>query len=835
MTPVKSDMGDTLQLENLLITDSALQTPMGSEDYLDGLAPLITEALKTNGLADFITRLNGMVKDKDLALGDELIRLSTDIRTCIDGIDQVSLEAEDLGRTLQQLNTYLNRSTLELVSKKQTLIKKTETARKISETIEVLNLCLQVLEITNKIHDWTKQHRYFSALKLIDELTSIHLPKVRDFLFLARIRDLIPHFTAMIKAESFDNSCKWLAMQIERKVDAIGDALFNNLADLNEAWDLQRSARDALALLPHRLNSAVELALRDPALVLDIFDSRELSIDLAPLYDCILVYQSLGELLALKAAWHKEWMKKYQRVIYPLTLSLAELAVAEQTVLFSDLDALEAYLRRIAAFFIADKAINTRTRFELRLNSTADDLWVSFAIKLRPMLNNFLETRKWGLADLNELADFKDVIGNFSQVMENERYDIHELADLLIVIFRDHFGPILIQHFRLEFLESIQSDHFMPLVVTDKVDYDNVMKICWYKQDSSFAPRNLKSMPISFPFSEDYVHYCLGMRTLLQDVLDFTTKHYSTDLAELNQIIIENIFEKVLGDTPGVGICSDIRSFITKNASNKEIIAQTYTNLEYYLFSLYEIGKMIDRRLRAHNGIGIINIDTNSTFKLKAIELFAKVRKFSEDAIFKMVDQKVGELLDMVEYDDWFPSEQNKDPNFFIQDFSTFLENLFTSIFSNLPSSFRTLGLFRSFDFISEYFRDLLANAELFNRIAILNFDLDVKHLEQTMARLAEDTEDKSVALQQTFAELRQSIDLLLLEDYEEFKTNPSFRMRRFDRLKFDTAVALTLKMRNDDVNDDESVYTADASLAREPLMMSTARFKTWGKLKRDT
>ncbi|KAM9904776.1 hypothetical protein OXX79_002541 [Metschnikowia pulcherrima] len=839
---------NALQLENLLIRDAdAFQTSLSSEDYLDSLAPIITDALRANALADFITKLNDIVKGKDEELSAKSLNSATDINTCIDSIDQVSLQSNELRGSLTQVNDFLNKSVFELIAKKKALIKTRETSGKINETIEVLNICIQVLEITNKIHDWIKQHKYFSALKLIEELTSIHLPKVKDFSFSVKIYDSIPHLTSMIKEESFDTACKWLSTQIERKIEPIGEAIFANLEELNQNWETIRSDPNSVALLPHRLNSAVELSMRDPALNFNVFDVAELSISLAPIYDCILVYQSLEELPSLCASYHKEWMKKYRRIIYPITLSSSTKEKSafyqEPTVTFSGIEALEAYLQKIAAFFTVDKQINTKTKFELRSNDTANDLWESFAIKLKPVLIQHLERKKWGLNDLNELADFKDILGSFLQVMENSQYRTTELHEILMIIFKKYFGPILIQHFRIEFNESMQSDHFMPLVVTEKEDYDNVMKICWYRKDASFAPRNFQKVPISFPFSEDYVHYCLGMRTLLQDVLDFTTKHYSTDFSELNQVIVNEIFEKVLSDQSGVGICNDIKEFIDKNHNNKEIVAQTYTNLEYYLFSLYEIGKLIDRRLRTHNGIGIINIDTNSTFKLKAIELFAQVRKYSEDAIFKMVDQKVSELLDMVEYDNWLPIEENKDPNFFILDFSLFLENLFNSIFSNLPSSFKTLGLFRSYDFIAEYFLNLLEGAESFNRTAVINFDVDVKHLEASMENLvgnqaSVEEEGGSVALQSTFAELRQSIDLLLLESHEEFIKNPTFRMRRFDRLKYESAIKLIKKLKDDVIPDDnDSIYSSNegrnGGLARDASILSGTKFAKWGKFRR--
>lgn len=835
---------DIIKLEKLFIHDAdVFQTSLNSEDYLESLAPIITDALKANAFADFIKKLNEIVGEKNDELNEISLSSAHDINTCIDTIDKVSRESKDLSSNMGLVNDFLKKSVLDLIAKKKRLIGSKETVRKIHETTTVLNLCIQVLEITNKIHEWIKQHKYFSALKLTDELSSIHLPKVLDFLFSVKIYDSIPVLTSMIKEESFDGLSKWMSTQIERKIDVIGDAVFINLADLQDNWEQLRSNPDMPMLLPHRLNSPVERSMRSPELNLDIFGSRELNIPLGHVYDCVLVYQSLNELPFLASAYHKEWTKKYQRIIYPITLSLnlnEKLALySEPTVVFPDLASLAAYLRKVAAFFVLDKQLNTRLKFDLRHNDTANDLWESFSIKLKPVLLHHLHRQKFGAEDLDALADLKDLIGDFLQVMEDSHYKIIDLYEILVTIFKDYFGPNLIKHFRNDFLVSIQTDHYMPLVVTDQEDYDNVMKICWYKSDASFAPKNRKPLPISFPFSEDYVHYCLGIRTLLQDMIDFTSKHYGCDLHEINAIIVNDVIERVLSDEPGVGICNDIKEFIDRNSNNKEIVAQSYTNLEYYLFSLYEIGKLIDRRLRHVNGLGIINIDTNSTLKLQAIELFTNVRKFSENTIFKMVDQKLRELLDMVEYDDWLPGSVNLDPNFFILDFALFLENLFNSIFSNLPTAFRTLGLFRSYDYIAEYFLDILNNTGAFNRIAIQNFDLDIKHLEKSMAKLAsiaDNEEGGSVALQATFAELRQSIDVLLLENNAEFENKAAF-MRRFDRLKYENALKLLLKMHADGEEAETpplfsggSTRNASPGLDREGSILSSASFAKWGK-----
>lgn len=803
---------DKSPLENLLIRDEDIfQTSLNSDDYLESLAPIVKDALKSNGLSDLIVNLNDIVKRKDEDLTDLSLSSTQDINSCIDSIDKIHINSSDLNKSLQLVSLFLNKSVYELVSRKKNLLKSKELTSKINETTIVLNLCIQVLEITNRIHELIKQNKHFSALKLLDELTNIHLPKVENFSFAIKIYDSVPIMRKTIKDESFENLCKWLSVNVERKLYDIGLSSYANLLEIQKNWDSIKKNHGS-TFLCHRINSPVETSMRDSSLNYNILNDSDLNINLSTIFYAILVYQTLNEGDTLAKLYHREWLKKYNRVIYPITSSMRTLTVANtdnKMAEFHDMHSLDEYLKKISAFFIIDKQINLATRFELRSNKNADDLWESYVTKLKPVLLHFLKSHPF---NIDELEEVKDLIGNFIQIMESHEFKIIELYEVLMVLVKDYLADELIQQFRFDFLQSIQSDHYMPLVVQEKQDYDSVTKICWYKEDAPFAPRNVKSMPISFPFSEDYVHFCLGIRSLMEDIILFTNRYYGYELTELNNIIIEDVFERVLGDEKGVGIVYDLRDFITKNSSNKEILSQSYTNLEYYLFSLYELGKLINRRLKLYNGIGTNNIDINGTLSLRAITLFTDLRKYAEESIFGMVDDKLRELLDMVEYDDWFPTVANDEAHYSIKDFALFLENLFTSIFSNLPLSFRTLGLFRSYDFIAQHFLNILKDADRYNRIAIDNFDLDVRHLESSINALSrsEDADFKeaggSVSLQSTFAELRQSIDLLKLDTYDDFKKNPSYRTRKFDRVKYEDGLKLISKMYIPDDDDNMSM-----------------------------
>ncbi|KAK6462661.1 exocyst complex subunit Sec15-like-domain-containing protein [Scheffersomyces coipomensis] len=836
-----SSLVDTIPLENLLLRDDDIfETSLHSEDYLDSLAPILKDSIKANGLGELISRLNGIVDKKD----DELNKLSLDstdeINACIDSIDNINEISYGLNANLNDISKQLHKSAYDLMSRKKHLIKSKEVSTHINETMIVLNECIQVLEITNKIHDLIKAKKYFNALKLLDELTNIHLSKVENFNFGVKIYESVPLLTKMIKDESFDNLCKWLSINSERRLSTISDGIYDNLYNLQRNW--YNLKKNKPTFKPYKLNSPVEISLRDPTLNYNIFEDETLQITLDPLFDVILVYQTLHESSNLNNLYHKEWIKKYNRVIYPITSAAS--ANTSNIVKFNDTNALGEYLRKIAAFFVMDKQINLTTKYQLRYNLNADDLWNSYVSKLKPVLLNYLKTTKF--KSISDLSDFKDLIGNFLQILENYNYRITDLYEVLVITFRDYFAPFKIQEFTSEFIKSIQSDHYMPLTIDDKADYEGIMEVIWYKNDELFAPAHVKRMPITFPFSEDYVHFCLGIHSLLNDILSFIDQHYGYELNDINNIIVNEIFERVLGNEKGYGIVSFIHDFIVKNDTNKEITSQSYTNLEYYLYSTYQIGKLINRRLRIHTGLGIHNIDANDTFTLTAVEHFNKLRKFSENTIFEMVDSKIKELLDLVEYDDWLPTIRRSEVNYSVKDFAGFLENLFTSIFTNLPHTLRTLGLFRTYDFVAQRFLEILKDAPIYNRIAIENFDLDITYVENSMMKLRtkkssnNDTGDENetegnVSLESTFRDLRQCVELLKLDNYEDFVRNPGFRMRNYDRVKFEDGMRLIQKMQGYDngigsrVNtplDDAGPNASNTSVDQQSILSSATTSK---------
>lgn len=815
-----------VNLDALLVRDGdVFDGSLSLTDYVESLVPLIKDLIAANKLLDLIASLQLNVSHKDKELNTLSTNLTGEMNACSDTIDTIHSSALTLRRKLAATCQEIERSLQELVRRKAAVVKSRDVNERISETKVVLSLCIQVLEVTNKTHELIKQKKYFSALKLIDELTHIHLPKVESFTFAVRIYESVPTLTSMIKNESFDNLLKWLALNLERKLDVIGDAVFDSLYALQHQWASYKESHAGFT--PHKLNSPVELALRDPATNDWFHNDDRLQLAMDTVFDAILVYRTLNEADLLSELYHKEWINKYNRVIYPITL-----ATDSSLVRFQSLESLEDYLRKIAAFFVMDKHINTHTRFNLRSNANSNDLWDLYVAKLKPVLLGFLESMP--VRSLHELNRFKVVIGNFLQVMEDQNYSKLELYQVLMIIFRDHFIPSVIAEFRDAFLTSIQSDHYMPMVVELQQDYDDVMRVCWYDRNAPFAPQNHPRLPVTLPFSLDYVHYCYGIQDLLDQVFLFLGEYYSHDSNEVNSMIANDIFERVLGDEVGIGICHDMKEFIDKNRLNKEVAAQSYTNLVFYELSILEIGMMINSRLRSETGTGVSNIDANDLLKLAAADRFLKLRKHLESTIYSMVDAKIRDLMEIVDYDDWLPTQRNTEAMFTITDFARFLENLFASIFANLPSQLRTIGLFRTYDFVAQRFLSILYEAPEYNRIAIENFDLDVRYVEELMKKLyamngEESSAGGTVSLDSTFTELRQCIDLLKMENYEEFWNSNVVRARRFDRVRMEDAQKLISKMQGEITDDDNNsdMYDTQLIMSSATAALKFAKFSS--------
>lgn len=784
--------GEVFGIELILKKESEIiQSLFSCDNPIERLTSILKEKIKNNQLGELIGGLNEMAKSTEEDLKRIFLSSSEDISNYLNFIDNNQVFAEEMNNKVQNVMERINQNICEVVEEKNIEIKKKDKMNKINETIIVLDMCRSMFYLSNKIHIMIKKEKFYSSLKLIDVLEHIHLPKFENFDFVNKISELIPLLKSKIETRSFENLVKWHNIEMERNLGTTADIIYNNLEILQNTW--KNFKKDNSEFSSYKLNSPVELSVRYTLLKSNNFLNENFVSNMDIMHNTILVYQMLNQLKKLSMLYHKEIINKYNKMVYPIIIILSE-----SDNKFTNITELNDFLRKVASFFLIDNKINESTRYVIRSRESSNELWSSFQKKIAIVLESFLNTYKFETVD--EIISFKDVLGNFIQIMKNGDYRISPLYVYLIKIFRDFYIPFLIKNFRSNFIESIQSDHFMPLVVSLKKDYDSILKVCWYSPEMFDSLGDIKHGPISFPFSEDYVNFCLCVKLNFEDLIEFIDCYYAFDISLINDLILKNFFEKILSFEDNVGVCKDLQDFIQKNFDVKEIISQFYTNLEYYLFALNEISDMINSSLKKHTGLGIYS-DKNEKYVLKAINHFTELKNYSEKLIFDMVDSKISALLEFLNYDDWFPTIKNKEANYSIKDFCLFLENLFLSLFSVLPKNIKLLGFVRTYETIWKHFSKSLKNASSFNRISIMNFDLDIKFIENLMNRLKSSFLNVSFPidekLDKTFSELRQYVDLLKLDSFDEFIKNPQYRKEHFYQIEYNDGLKLIEKLSN--------------------------------------
>ncbi|KAI0462808.1 hypothetical protein LJB42_003610 [Komagataella kurtzmanii] len=799
---------------NEVSKESLLLHSLSSDDYIENIGPIIRTAIKNNGLDNLIETLQETVCDKEQQLQEVSVKGSSDIKLAVGSIIEVKKISDDLRYKVLEINDDLESTGKVLNEKNKVSIKYKKLYNKINETIFVLKSCLQILELTNKIIDLIGKKSFYHALKNLQDLVNIHLNEIETFEFTKKIISSVPTLHKMIKEDCFSFVKKWLG-NLERHFHTIGDDCFQQLQALNSYWAETRSQNPILA--QYSINSPIELSVRpDKFKTFDPFSLNNITLD--SVYDSMMVYDTINELDELKEQFKKEWLIKKDRLVYPMYNS------NPSQEMFLDRNQLRDFIYSLIGLLVCDRLIGVKTHFKLRSSNESREMFVTICKRLVPILKKHVDEK---ITTLDDIIFFKKLICCSIQILEQCDYPIENLYSILLCILQ-RYMKIITNSFKIELVKNMNADDSMPLVVKDMESYKSISIISWYRH----TPSNNR-FPKQLPFSSIYPMTCLQIQNLIKEVNEFIDDFYSYQGREILQITIETI-DSVLNNIVIKNLRHKIESTI------KEVIAQNLINLEFFSTSVREIENLLSYSSESRS------IDS---IHLTAYDNFLATRKLAEDKLFEMVDTKVEDLLDFVDYN-WRTKEQNPEPNIFIKDIGQFLQMMFTSTFSNLPRTVKSLLLLRTFDLLSSYFLDFLKRSSLFTKEAIYNFDMDITYIESIINELngqnqnqpADEDEEKSieehsiptsVSLQSTFIELRQLINLLKSGTLDEFREQ-SIRMRTYDRIKPEDAISAIHKLeREPEIGEEANELQQDSAIAS---ISGSGRFARFGyKFKKST
>jgi hypothetical protein len=369
----------------------------------------------------------------------------------------------------------------------------------------------------------------------------------------------------------------------------------------------------------------------------------------------------------------------------------------------------------------------------------------------------------------------------------------------LILTFKK-YSSLSAFKFGKEFEELAAEDESMPMIIYELGLYKKITHISWFEETVRAEEIDF---PHALPFSTIYPMTCAQVRNYMNQQNLFLKDYYKYELPSLNLLVIENI-DSLFTNTINKHFREKVDSL------TREELAQNLINLEYFVIMTKKVSK-------------ILSSTFESEITLKSTELITNTRKVTEGKLFEVVDGKIDDLIEFIDWD-WEAQVVNREPNYFIKDIGDFLVNMFNSTFKNLPISVRTILLYRVFDLLAARFFENLNAQRSITKESIHNFGLDVSYIEGITNDLSStDVADKAQSngkgstresLKSMFLQLRQIINLLQTGSLEEYR-DQNIRNRKYDQVKPEVAIQLINKIEGSDlVNSAPTTPTTNTSSA---------------------
>ena len=116
------------------------------------------------------------------------------------------------------------------MTKANELVKARQVEKNIAATIESLANCLPVLQTFSKLSRQMREKRYHPALKTLEQLENIHLPKISHCRFASKMKDQIPKLRTSIKEASM-RELKDFLENIRKYSPKIGEIAMRHTAE----------------------------------------------------------------------------------------------------------------------------------------------------------------------------------------------------------------------------------------------------------------------------------------------------------------------------------------------------------------------------------------------------------------------------------------------------------------------------------------------------------------------------------------------------------------------------------------------------------------------------
>ncbi|XP_051927033.1 exocyst complex component 6 isoform X4 [Hippocampus zosterae] len=687
---------------------------------------------------------------------------------------KVRTDAEKLMGQVTDTNRRLQEAGREVTAQTGEVIRCRIQQRNMATTVEKLQLCIPVLEMYSKLKEQLESKRYYAALKTMEQLEKVFIPRVSHYRFCQIMAENLPRLREEIKEISMSDLKDFLE-SIRKHSDKVGETAMRQAQQhrtFNSAVAKQASASHyttPLYSLNGQTHTHNSLMMDDDAEYEDDGDEEILTaqdlVDFSPVYRCLHIYAVLGDRETFENYYRKQRKKQARLVLQP------------QANMHETVEGYRRYFNQIVGFFVVEDHILHATQ-GLVTKAFTDELWNMALAKIIAVLR----THSSYCEDPDLVLELKNLIVIFADTLQGFGFLVNRLFDLLFEV-RDQYNETLLKKWALVFREIFELDNYSPIPVETDDEYNLVVSRFPFhdaeieKQDFPKKLPMSQSVPTIYMQVKEFIYASLKFSESLHrsstEIDDMLRKSTNLLLTRTLSSCLQNLIKK-----PHIGLTELVQIII-----NTTHLEQACRYLEEFITNITNVSP-----------------ETVHTTRLYGLSTFKDARHAAEGEIYTKLNQKIDEFIQLADYE-WSMAESDGRASGYLMDLINFLRSTF-QVFTHLPNNnndhasmsgkVAQTACMSACKHLSTSLMEMLLDTELkqISMGAIQQFNLDVIQCElfassEPVPGFQGDT------LQLAFIDLRQLLDLFMVWDWSTYLADYGQPTSKY--LRVNPATALTL------------------------------------------
>lgn len=746
---------------------------------------------------------------------------------CIHELLQVRPQAQRLRRDIVSCNLDLIKSSDNVQRKADELIRYRKILCSAESAIDHLTACLPVLEMYAKLVVQMEERKYYPALKTLETLEQNLLPRVSKYRFAQTMCVKIPRMRDQIKDASMSDLKDFLenVRQLSTKIGEIAMKNTSKQQNLDEEYievicspssnnsPVRRNSKPNTTVINGQLNMKGNGKKRrapppPPSSSLNPFDcdsslenpeaadsetgssvatpsEDEMSatdlVDFSPVYRCLHIFTCLGS---------RDQFEHYYR---QQRSQQSSLALQCPLNMHESIESYRLYFCGIMGFFVIEDHIMS-TASGLVSKDHLNQLWKEAVSTMTISLRHHLSL----CTDEGLMLKIKRTILVFTYAIRCHGFNVDELSKLLLEV-RDQFNGILMKRWATTFKTIFDADNFHPLQVHSLSEWNDVLvEFPFPEAETLLADK--ESFPKKFPFSAFVPKVFAEVKKFVLCCLEFS-RDINSSQREVEDMVRRSTNILL---TKTLGTC--LSSLIKKPGLGLLQLIQITINTNYLEDACVLLEDFISQSINSHTSSGTLSspatpVHSDSSSPggpLKGKSMFKDTRADAEAQIYKQLNKKIDEFLELATYD-WLLAESNGTASPYVSDLIAFLKSTFEA-FTNLPLKVAQTACHSACKHIASSLMNFLMEEEVkaISPGALEQFNLDLIQCELfASSEPVKGFEDGS--LQLCFAELRQLMDLFTSWDWSTYFSDFGKQDSKYLRVNPQTAFNLLDKQKKAD------------------------------------